>query len=129
RIQILDLGFRAEFSLSGSAHRYVRVAAKTALFHVAVVDLEPDEDRPQPAEKLCGVRRRHDVRFGNDLDQRNATSVEVEVGSAARIGKPFVQRLSGVFFQMDATDSDAPLNAAARVLDRATGCERLLVLG
>src|SRR4029079_9579787 len=53
------------------------------------------------------------VRLGHDLDERNAGAVEVDVGPARRVNKAFVQRLGGVFLEVDA--GDAPLfEAAAR---------------
>ena len=62
-VEVLDLGLRAERRRAGRAHRHVRVAAQAALFHVAVVHAEPDqqvaqvleEQRPlRPAERRSG---------------------------------------------------------------------------
>ena len=46
------------FVSADGTHRDVGVAAQAALFHVAVVDAERDQDRAQPAEELGGRRRR-----------------------------------------------------------------------
>ena len=110
-------------------HRHVRVAAQAALFHVAVVDAEPDQDRAQAAEELGGVGRRPQVGLGDDLDERHAAAVVVDVGLAIGVGEAFVQRLAGVLFHVHARDADA------RASRRRSGTrptpprrERLLVL-
>ena len=90
----------------GRPHGDVRVAAQAALFHVAVVDAEPDEDLAQPAEELGRVGRRPQVRLGDDLDERHAAAVEVDVGLAIGVGEALVERLAGVLLHVDARDAD-----------------------
>ncbi len=108
------------------AHRHVGVAAQAALFHVAVVDAEPDEDARAAVSKKCGgLGRRAQVRLGDDLDERHAGAVEVDVGLAIGVGKALVQRLAGVLFHVDARDArcargpSAPSNVDARRRSRA----------
>ena len=59
------------------------------------------------AEELRGVGGRPQVGLGDDLDERHAAAVVVDVGLAIGVGEPFVQRLAGVLFHVDARDADA----------------------
>ena len=83
-VEVLQLGLDAERRLPDGTHRDVRVAAQAALLHVPVVDADRDEDLAHAAEGLGGVRRRSQVGLGDDLDERHAAAVEVEVRGAAR---------------------------------------------
>ena len=49
-----------------------------------------------------GVCRRPQIRLGDDLDQRHAGAIEVEVRRAVGIGKSVVQRLARVLFHVHA---------------------------
>ena len=118
RVEVLDLGLRAERRRARRPHRDVGVAAQAALFHVAVVDAEPDEDLAQAAEERRGVGGRSQVGLGDDLDERHAAAVEVDVGLAIGIGEALVQRLAGVLFHVDARDADAHGAVAARARRR-----------
>jgi hypothetical protein len=120
RVEVLHLGFRSQRLLTGGPHRHVGVAAQAPLFHVAVVDAEPDQQPPQTGEEPGGRSRRPQVRLGDDLDERYTRAVEIDVGLARGIDEPFVQRLAGVFFEMDARDSHA--------LEPPRGRERQFVL-
>ena len=42
----------------------------------------------------------------DDLDERHAAAVVVDVGAAVGIGEAFVQRLAGVLFHVDARQAD-----------------------
>ena len=68
----------------------------------------PDEDLAQASEERRRLGGRSEVRLGHDLDERHAGAVEIEVACAVRVGEPFVQRLAGVLFEVDAGDADAP---------------------
>ena len=111
RVEVLDLCLHAERLGPGRPHRHVGVAAKAALFHVAVVDADGDEDRAQAAEEVAGVGGGAQVRLGHDLDERHAAAVEVEIGVAIGVGEAVVQRLAGILFEVDAGDADAARRA------------------
>ncbi len=130
RVQILHLRFRPERRRAGGPHRYVRVAAEAALFHVAVVDAEPYENRPKTGEEPGGIGRRAQIRLGDDLDERHAAAVVVDVRLAPRVRKSLVQGLAGIFLHVHARDADTGGPArGGRVFDHAAGRQRLLVLG
>ena len=61
RVQVLDLGFRAQRGLASRADGHVRVAPQAALFHVSVVDLKRDTSSsrryPKNAAASFAVRR------------------------------------------------------------------------
>ena len=89
-------------------HRDVGVAPQAALFHVAVVDPERDEDLAKLPERLGGIARRAQIRLGDDLDQRRAAAIEIEVGLLVGVGEPLVERLARIFLHVHARDADAP---------------------
>ena len=98
-LRFLTSAFVPSVVAAGRAHRHVGVAAQAALFHVAVVDAEPDEQLAQAAEELGRVGGRSQIGLGDDLDERHAAAVEVDVGLAVGIGEALVQRLARVLFQ------------------------------
>jgi hypothetical protein len=128
-VQVLDLDLHPQCLGTGRPHRDVGVAAQTALFHIAVVDLDRHEDGAEPGEELRGIGGRPEVRLGDDFDQRHAAAVEVEVGAGAGIGEPVVERLAGVLFHVDPGDPDAARAAAGLELHGAAGRQRPIVLG
>ena len=79
RIEVLQLGLHAERRLPHGTDGHVRVAPQAPLFHVSVVHAQGHEYLAHAAEGLGRVRRRPQVRFGDDLDEGHATAVEVEV--------------------------------------------------
>src|SRR5262249_45838064 len=128
RVEILHLGLRAERRLAAWAHRDVRVAPQASLLHVAVVDAEPHEDRAQMAEEFGRIRCRSKIRLADDLDERHAAPIEVDVALAIRVREPFVHRLPGVLFHVDARDPYSTHLAAGRKFDKAGGGDWELVL-
>jgi hypothetical protein len=82
RVQVLQLGLDAEGRLPDGAHRDVGVAPQAALFHVPVVHADGHEDLADAAERLGGVGRRPQVGLGDDLDERHAAAVEIQVRPA-----------------------------------------------
>ena len=128
RVEVLDLGLDAEAASPGTAHRDVGVAAEAALFHVAVVDAGRDQDGAQAAEELGRIRRCRTSGSADDLDQRHAAAIEIERRRAIRVGKPLVQRLPGVLFEVHAGDPDTARFAAHLELQGTLGCERPVVL-
>ncbi len=128
RVQVLDFGLGPERIRPSRAHRDVRVAAQASLLHVAVVDAKPDENRAQPCEEFGGVGRRPQVGLRHDLDERRAAAVVVDVGLAVGIDEALVQRLAGVFLEVDAGDAHAPGPAAGLELERPLARQRPFVL-
>ncbi len=105
-VEVLDFDLDAERGRPGRPHRDVGVAAQAALFHVAVVDADGHEDGAQAREELRGIGRRPQVRLGDDLDERHAAAVEVEMGPAIGVREAVVQRLAGVLLHVHAGDAD-----------------------
>ena len=108
RIDVLDLGARAELLGADLAHRHVGVAAERAFLHVAVADLEVAHQRVHLLEIGHRLFRRAHVGLGDDFDERRAGAIEVDAGL---LRQPFVQRLARVLFEMRARDADALLRA------------------
>ena len=75
----------------------------------------------------AGFGGRAHVRLADDLDERDAAAVVVDVGAAIGIGKPFVQRLARVLFHVDARQADV-FSAAGRDVEAAAERQRPLVL-
>ncbi len=109
-------------------YRDVGVAAQAALFHVAVVHPERDEDLTKLPERLGGVPSRAQIRLGDDLDQRRAAAIEIEAGLLVGVRKPLVERLARIFLQVHARDADRPGGAASAKFERAGRRQRQLVL-
>ena len=113
-VEVLELGLHPESLGTGRPHRDVRVAAEAALFHVAVVHADGDQDRAEPREELRGIRGGSQVRLGDDLDERHAAAIEVQVGPVGGVGEAFVEGLAGVLFHVDPGDV-APWRGPPRV--------------
>ena len=128
RVEVLELRLDAECLLAGRPHRYVRVTAQAALFHVAVVDADCHEDGAQPRKELRGVRRRSEVRLRDDFDEGHAAAIEIEVGAPVGVGKAFVQRLPGVLFHVHPDDADTLGRALRLEFDLASRGQRPVVL-
>jgi hypothetical protein len=75
---------------------------QVALLHVAVAGAEITQDRAQLGHigLVLGVA---DVRFRDNLYQRDAGTVEVDKGHRRRL---IVQRLAGILLQMQPLDAD-----------------------
>ncbi len=108
--------------------RDVGVAAQAPLLHVAVVDADRHQNLAQPAEELAGLGGRAQIRFGHDLEERDAAAIEVQVGPAIGIGKAFVQGLAGILFEVRPGDPDAPRLAGHLILDAPAGGDGPFVL-
>ena len=80
------------------------------------------------AKNSAASRRRAHVGLADDLDERHAAAVVVDVGPAIGVGKPFVQRLARVLFHVDARQADPRRAAAGGDLEAAAERQRPLVL-
>ena len=91
----------------------VGVAAERALLHLAVGDAEVAERQPQLLEAAAGVGRAADLGLGDDLQQRDARAVQVDLREPAGA----VRQLAGVFLEVDPRQP-APAAAAAVLAHR-----------
>ena len=102
RVDVLDLAARAERA-ARLAHRDVDVAAHGAFLHVAVAGAEIAQDRAQLAQVRRRLLRRAHVGLRDDLHQRDAGAVEIDIGLGRML---VVQALAGVLLQVQARDAD-----------------------
>src|SRR5258706_12634135 len=125
RVHVLDLAAGAE-RLPRLAYRDVDVGAQIALFHVAVAGAEIAQARAQLHHIGFGLLGRANVRFGDDLHQGDAGTVEVHIGHGRAA---VVQGLAGILFQMQPLDAYGDALAARKLDDHlALADDRRLVL-
>src|SRR6266478_5307418 len=103
RVHVLYLGLGSELRLPGRTHADVRVNTETSLFHTHVADIEILQDLFQCPEVGACSGGSPDVRLAHDLDEWNASPIEVNGG---RAGITVVNRFAGVLFHMQASYSD-----------------------
>jgi len=106
-VYVLDFGLGAVLRGALEHDAYVGVAAEGTFFHVAVGDAGVEEDFFELGEVLEGLVGGTEVGLGDDLDQRRAAAVEVDVGAGGGVGKAVVEALAGVLFHVQAGDADA----------------------
>ncbi len=94
---------RVPSSSPGLRTRDVDVRAHRAFFHVAVAPADIAQDRAQLADIGPGFGRRAHVRAADDLHQRHARAVEIDVGHRRVL---VVHQLAGILLDMDALDAD-----------------------
>ena len=58
---------------------------------LGVIDANPDKDVAQALEEIGRLGSRSHVRFGDDLDERHAAAVVIDVRRAIGIRKPLMQ--------------------------------------
>src|SRR6202034_689626 len=81
----------------------------------------------QHREVRVGLSRSPQIRLGNDFDQRDAATVEIDVAPLVRIRKSLVEAFARVVLHMQALDADALSCAADFDFERALGGEGQLV--
>ena len=128
RVDVLHFRLRAQGGLALPAHRDIGVAAQAPLVHVAVIDAEPHQDLPQRLKEQRGFGRRPHVGLADDLHQRHAAAIEIEVGLPVGVAKAFVQRLAGILFHVDAGQLDEAAANRGGHLQTAAQRERRLEL-
>ena len=79
RVEVFDLGLGAQLRLARAAHRYVRVAAQIAFLHVAVAHADVLQRAAQEVDVVVGLPARTEIRLADDLEQRRAGAVEVDI--------------------------------------------------
>src|ERR1700681_1387702 len=78
RVDVLDLGFGAEFLLSARPHADVSVAAQRPFLHVAVADAGIEDDFFEPSEVLVSFLWRSDVGFADVFSEGHAGPIEID---------------------------------------------------
>jgi hypothetical protein len=106
-VDVFDFGFGAELLRALEHDADVGVAAQRALFHVAVAHRRVEQDLLQLGEVLEGLVGRAQIGLGDDLHQRRAAAVQVDVRARGGVGKAVMQALARVLLQMQARDADA----------------------
>ena len=102
RIDILGFGPCAEF-LAGLAHADIHVGAHRAFFHISVARADIAQDRTQLLDVCPGLGGRAHIRFGDNLHQRDATAVQIDI----RHGRVLiVHQLACILLDMDALNAD-----------------------
>ena len=125
RVDVLDLAARAE-RRARLAHGHIDVGAQGALLHVAVAGADVAQDRAQLRDIGLGLVGRAHVGLGDDLHQRDARAVEIDMRV---IGAEIVQRLAGVLLEMQALDADLDLLGRGHIDEHhALADDRVLVL-
>ena len=93
----------AEFLVSARlADRNVHVSAQIALFHVAVAGAERHNDGFELLHIGRRFERGPDIRLGDDLHQRDAGAVEIDIGG---VWRHVVNGLARILFQMQTLDA------------------------
>src|SRR5690606_31551068 len=95
-VDVLELYPRTETFAPLRAQGHVRVAAKAALFHVAVVDADRHQDLAYGAHVGGGLLARSQIGLTHDLDERRSRTVQID----GRGALDPVQVLARVFFQV-----------------------------
>ena len=126
RVEVLDLGARAELFRTVLPHRHIRVAAERSLLHIAVADRKITHQRMdllQVGDRFLGRAHR---RLRDDLDQRRTGPIQVDAGRAP---EALVQRLACIFLKVSTRDVDALDGAVVEHdVDRTTADDRQFVL-
>ena len=103
RVDVLDFSPGTELGLAFFAHGYVGITTHGTLRHVAIRNTQVEDDGVQffqIGNSLFGVAQ---IWLGDDLEQWCASTVQVDTGHVLEI---FVERLSGIFFDMRTRDAD-----------------------
>ena len=124
-VDVLDLAASAE-RRSGPAHRHVHVSAHRSFLHVAVAGSEIAQDRTQLLHERGRLLARAHVWPGDDLHERDARPVEIDVGMIRPL---VVQAFTGVLLEMQPFDTD-PDRLPSRLVEKhfALAHDRVLVL-
>ena len=114
-IDVLHLRLRAKRLLSCGTKRDIEIGAQIALLHAAVGDVDVFEDRLDLLHVGARFLGRRHVRLGNDLDERHARAVVIDVRcQRVRDRSARMDKLSRILFHVDAQDTDA-LRAVLRL--------------
>jgi len=99
-----------------------------SLLHIArggAYELQPLLHLRQIRIRFVGAAH---VRLADDLNQRSAGAIEVDIRIAIRIAEPVVDALAGIVFHVHARDADAALAAVRHDVEETVLRKRLVVL-
>jgi hypothetical protein len=112
--------------LADWTQRQVGFAPETPLFHVAVTDLEIHEDIAKASQVGDDLVGRSHIRFGHNLQQRRAGTIEVDDADACSRAMDI---LTGILFQVGTSNPHALVRLSGRDINPAMFADRRLVLG
>ncbi len=125
-VHVLELCLRRKFGAASRTHGYVGVHPQAALLHVAVADLDIFERLLQTHEEGPSLSRRAQIRFGHDLRQWHAGSVQIHGGLPS---EAIVQGLPGILLDVQSPDPHSPSRVRIGEIQPTRGGERPVVLG
>src|ERR1700687_5819621 len=113
-VHVLDLGLGPELRLSRRTHADVRIHAKTSLLHADIAYVQILEDLLQGPEISASRGGGPDVGLAHDLDERNASPIEID-GCRARV--TVVNRLARILFHVQARNAVLVVTSALFLTD------------
>ena len=134
-VQILGLGPGPEFRRTDLPDGHIGIRTNRPLFHLAVGHVDIGQDAPQSLHICLRFLRRPQIRFGNDLKERNPHTVVVHIrGIGAGNSPATVDKLPRILLHMGPGDADPlhhPVNLdvqPAVLADRQIKLRRLEIL-
>ena len=124
RVDILEFHLGAQFIGAHGPQRKVGFTAKTALFHVAVTDVDIHQHVTQGLQIRDDFVRRAHIRLGHNFNQRRSRPIQIDKTAGIRVNV-----FPRVFFQMRSTDSDLLGRPVALQLQPAILANGPVILG
>ncbi len=121
RVHVLNFRAGSKRFLPFGADGNVDIAAQRAFLHFAVGNPDVPQDHLKGLHILLHFVDAAQIGFRDNLDQRNAAAVIVDVGVAA-----VMNQLARIFLDVDAVEADP---AAVRELHPAVFAQRHVILG
>ena len=113
-VQVLHFGLGAEALRASETDTYIGITTKRTLLHVAVRDAAVEQDFLEAGEIFEGLVGGANVGLGDDLGQRRATAVQVDISAGGGVRESLVETLAGVLFHVQAGDADALCSSVGR---------------
>ena len=133
RVDVLELGARAQLIRPLRPDGDVDVEAHRALLHLSVRDAELPDRLAQQLEEALGLLGRAEVGLGDDLDQRRSCAVEVHQRPVGAVdparAAAHVHVLCRVLLEMRTHDPHVHVSFGPRHEERTAYAQRLVVLG
>ena len=123
-VEVLDFATRAEW-LTAATHRDVGITAEGPLLHIAVANTNPAHQCMQRFGIRNRLLRAGQIGFSDNFQQRCTGTIQIDTAHTMEI---FMQRFTGVFFQMRAGQMHRFFNIAHHDRQRATLHHRQFVL-
>src|ERR1043165_2111752 len=80
RVQVLQLDLRPKLLLTNTPDGNIRLATQVSLLHVGFRSADPLQRASHVIDVVVSFPRRTKVRFSNDLRQRSAPAIQIDVG-------------------------------------------------